>query len=288
MCREQACRTQGLNVPVAVNLSRRVLHDPQLPDAVAQLLARWDVPGANLVVEVTESSLMADPRGAEEYLHLLRAMGVSVSIDDFGTGYSSLASLQDLPVDELKIDHSFVKTMAVEPSSRATVRAIIDLADALRLRVVAEGVEDRATWDLLAGLGCDVAQGYFLSPPIAGAELAAWVADIHPTWLALADSPHVGKTLQERIRGRGALQAARMGTWDWDVIHDVRAWSQETEALHGLAPGTFDQTSTSYRNLVHAQDWPSVASETEASNAEEPGDGRRVSARVAGRQCALD
>ena len=92
-----------------------------------------------------------------------------MSIDDFGTGYSSLASLKNLSVDELKIDQSFVQAMATDASSRAIVRAIIDLADALKLRVVAEGVEDRATWDVLAGLGCDVAQGYFLSRPI-GAE----------------------------------------------------------------------------------------------------------------------
>jgi diguanylate cyclase (GGDEF)-like protein/PAS domain S-box-containing protein len=290
---QQLWRAGGLNLPVAVNLSRRILHDPQLPDAVAQLLTRWDVPGSALVLEITESTLMADPLRARENLSNLRAMGVSVSIDDFGTGYSSLASLQDLPVDELKIDQSFVKSMASNPSSRAIVRAIIDLADALNLRVVAEGVEDRATWDLLAGLGCDVAQGYFLSPAIAAAELEAWVADVRPTWLALADSPHVNETLQERIRVRGsrlaaeeefvgrkhaeaalqisearnrlALQAARMGTWDWDVIRDVRTWSAETEALHGLAPGTFDQTSPGFRSLVHPEDWPAIESEMQES-----------------------
>ena len=132
-------------------------------------------PGA-LVLEITESSLMADPVRAGENLKQLRALGVRMSIDDFGTGYSSLASLKNLSVDELKIDQSFVQAMATDASARAIVRAIIDLADALKLRVVAEGVEDRATWDVLAGLGCDVAQGYFLSRPIAAAELEAWVA----------------------------------------------------------------------------------------------------------------
>jgi diguanylate cyclase len=161
-------RREGIEVPVAVNLSRRILHDPQLPERVAQVLTRWDVAPTTLVLEITESSLMADPTRAGENLSHLRALGVRVSIDDFGTGYSSLASLKNLPVDELKIDRSFVQAMASDASSRAIVRAIIDLADALNLRVVAEGVEDRASWDVLVGLGCDVAQGYFLSRPTCG------------------------------------------------------------------------------------------------------------------------
>ena len=175
---QQAWRALGIDVPVAVNLSRRTLHDPQLPETVAELLTRWDVAPGALVLEITESSLMADPVRAGENLSQLRALGVRMSIDDFGTGYSSLASLKNLPVDELKIDQSFVQAMATDASSRAIVRAIIDLADALELRVVAEGVEDRATWDVLAGLGCDVAQGYFLSRPIAAAEFDAWMAEV--------------------------------------------------------------------------------------------------------------
>ena len=198
-----------------------------------------------------------------------------MSIDDFGTGYSSLASLKNLSVDELKIDQSFVQAMATDASARAIVRAIIDLADALKLRVVAEGVEDRATWDVLAGLGCDVAQGYFLSPPLAAAELEAWVAQVGPSWLEIAAQPRPEDPLQERIRGRGArltaeeefiarkqaeaalraseernrlaLQAAGMGTWDWDVVHDVHTWSAETEALFGLAPGTFEGTFAAFQ-----------------------------------------
>ena len=174
-------------------------------------------------------------------------------------------------VDELKIDRSFVQAMATDASARAIVRAIIDLADALKLRVVAEGVEDRATWDVLVGLGCDVAQGYLPSPPLAAAELEEWIRTDAPLWLEVAASPTAEDPLQERIRGRGArltaeeefiarkqaeaalraseernrlaLQAAGMGTWDSDVVHDVLTWSTETEALHGLAPGTFDGTT---------------------------------------------
>ena len=204
----QAWQATGLDVPVAVNLSRRALHDPELPSMVAELLDRWDVAPGGLVLEITESGLMADPVRAGENVSQLRAQGVRMSIDDFGTGYSSLASLQDLSVDELKIDQSFVQTMATDPSARVIVRVIIDLADALKLRVVAEGVEDRATWDVLVGLGCEVAQGYFLSRPLAADALGEWVAEVSPSWLAIAGSPHLQDTLQERIRGRGARLAA--------------------------------------------------------------------------------
>src|SRR6185295_15318175 len=238
-----------LDVPVAVNLSRRTLQDPQFPEMVAQLLAQFAVPSSALVLEITEGSLMADPLRAAENLRQLRALGVQMSIDDFGTGYSSLDSLKNLSVDELKIDRSFVQAMATDASARAIVRAIIDLAEALKLRVVAEGVEDRAAWDVLAGLGCDVAQGYFLSRPVAAADLEAWIAEVSQSWLSIAERSHVDGALQERIRGRGArltaeeefiarkqaeaalgaseernrlaLQAAGMGTWDVDFVNDV-------------------------------------------------------------------
>ena len=205
---QRAWHAVGLDVPMAVNLSRRMLHDPHLPDTVAQLLARWEVAPGSLVLEITESSLMADPVRATENLTQLRALGVRMSIDDFGTGYSSLASLKNLSVDELKIDQSFVQAMATDASARAIVRAIVDLADALNLRVVAEGVEDRATWDVLAGLGCEVAQGYFLSPPIVAAEFETWVAQVAPAWVEVAQRSRVKDALQERIRGRGARLTA--------------------------------------------------------------------------------
>ena len=126
---------------------------------------------------------MANPPRAREILAQLRARGVQVSIDDFGIGYSSLAYLKNLPVDELKIDRSFVGEMAVDAGSRAIVRAIIDLADVLGLRVVAEGVEDEATLIGLAALGCDVAQGFYFARALPAADLAQW-ADT----LATADS----------------------------------------------------------------------------------------------------
>jgi diguanylate cyclase (GGDEF)-like protein/PAS domain S-box-containing protein len=290
----QAWRRVGIDVPVAVNLSRRTLHDPQLPAMVADALARWDVAAGALVLEITESSLMADPVRAGENLSQLRGLGVRISIDDFGTGYSSLASLKNLSVDELKIDQSFVQAMASDASSRAIVRAIIDLADALKLRVVAEGVEDRATWDVLAGLGCEIAQGYFLSRPLAADTLEAWLVQAGPSWLAMAEGSNgVEDALRERIRGRGArltaeeefiarkqaeaalkaseernrlaLQAAGMGTWDYDVVHDVQTWSVETQALHGLEPGTFEGTFAAFRNAVCPEDWPAFEDEMRAA-----------------------
>jgi EAL domain-containing protein (putative c-di-GMP-specific phosphodiesterase class I) len=191
-------------VPVAVNLSRRTLHDPLLPKTLAELLARRGVPASAVVLEITESSLMADPVCARENLTQLRTLGVRVSIDDFGTGYSSLAALQDLSVDELKIDQSFVQAMATDASARAIVRAIIDLADALKLRVVAEGVEDRATWDVLAGLGCEVAQGYLISRPVAAGDLEAWIPDVGKVWLQVGGQSRQGNALRDRLRERRA------------------------------------------------------------------------------------
>jgi EAL domain-containing protein (putative c-di-GMP-specific phosphodiesterase class I) len=163
-------------VPVAVNLSMRNLHDPELPATIARLLDTWEVPAELLVIEITESTLMAEPTRAMETLTLLRTMGVRISIDDFGTGYSSLAYLKRLPVDELKIDKSFVDQMATDRNDVAIVRSTIGLGHELGLKVTAEGVEDRATWDLLASLGCDTAQGFYVSRPMPAAELTRWLS----------------------------------------------------------------------------------------------------------------
>jgi diguanylate cyclase (GGDEF)-like protein len=165
----------GLDVPVSVNLSMRDLHDPGLPDTVAGLLQEFQIRSGGLRVEITESSLMLDHERALETLTRLRAMGVRISIDDFGTGYSSLAYLKQLPVDELKIDRSFVRDLAVDESDLAIVRSTIDLAHNLGLSVVAEGVEDEPTLDLLRRLGCDTAQGYLFSRALSAGELTPWL-----------------------------------------------------------------------------------------------------------------
>jgi PAS domain S-box-containing protein/diguanylate cyclase (GGDEF)-like protein len=165
---------EGLDIPVAVNLSVHDLEDPELPAQVADLLATCGVSPDRLCVEITESALLTAPERARQILGGLRALGVRTSIDDFGTGYSSLAYLKDLPLDELKIDRSFVKDMANDAGARAIVRAVIDLAHELGLRALAEGVEDRETREVLASLGCDIAQGYYFSPPITADHLMDW------------------------------------------------------------------------------------------------------------------
>ncbi len=153
---------EGQRIIVAINVSARNLHDPLFPGAIANALKEWDVEPGYLKIEITESTLMTDPPRALEILRGLRGMGVGISIDDFGTGYSSLSYLKRLPVDEIKIDKSFVLNMAVDDSDAAIVRSTIGLGHDLGLSVVAEGVENQETLDLLAALGCDVAQGLYL------------------------------------------------------------------------------------------------------------------------------
>nr|WP_239521124.1 bifunctional diguanylate cyclase/phosphodiesterase [Blastococcus saxobsidens] len=176
-----ACRRwhdQGLRLTVSVNLSARSLLDVGLPDRVAELLARHELPADRLELEITESAAMKDPVRALDVLHRLRDLGLELSVDDYGTGHASLAYLSRLPVSTLKIDRSFVQTMELDASDRTIVRSTIDLAHSLGLRVVAEGVETRATWDELAVLGCDAAQGYWLARPLPEAELLGCVAEL--------------------------------------------------------------------------------------------------------------
>jgi diguanylate cyclase (GGDEF)-like protein len=169
-------RAAGHDLGVAVNLSARSLHDADLVEEVARLLRRHGVPAARLTLEVTEGSVMADPTRAIAVLHQLRDLGVRLSVDDFGTGYSSLSYLKRLPVHEVKVDRSFVATLAVGGEDVAIVRAIIDLGRHLGLDVVAEGVEDAASWELLSSMRCDLVQGWHLARPMPTAELLAWVS----------------------------------------------------------------------------------------------------------------
>jgi diguanylate cyclase (GGDEF)-like protein len=172
-CRNWAL--QGLDLCVAVNLSTRNLLDVHLPDTVGELLSRWEVSPSLLELEITESTILADPVRAMQILSRLDEMGVRLAIDDFGTGYSSLAYLKRLPVDELKIDKSFILGMEDSENDAVIVRSTIDLGRNLGLRVVAEGVETSTAWNRLASLGCDIAQGYYLSRPIPAAELTEWI-----------------------------------------------------------------------------------------------------------------
>jgi EAL domain-containing protein (putative c-di-GMP-specific phosphodiesterase class I) len=142
---------------------------------VSLLLRGHDVPPAQLTLEVTESSVMADPARATALLHELRGLGVRLSVDDFGTGYSSLSYLKRLPVDEVKIDRSFVTGLHDRSGDAAIVRAIVDLGRHLGLEVVAEGVEDQETWDLLAEMGCHIVQGWHLGKPMTPGALVPWL-----------------------------------------------------------------------------------------------------------------
>jgi len=168
---------RDLYLGVAVNLSARMLHEPHLAETVASLLREHDVPARRLKLELTESAIMVDPAGALVVLGELHQMGVRLSIDDFGTGYSSLAYLKHLPVDEIKIDRSFVQDMALSGKDLAIVRSTVELARNLGLQVVAEGIEDGETWERLVALGCDLAQGYHISRPLPADALEVWLAE---------------------------------------------------------------------------------------------------------------
>lgn len=170
----------GLNIPVSVNLSARNLHDPHLPAKVASLLRSTRVSSERLELEITESAIMVDPGRALENLNRLSEMGIGISLDDFGTGYSSLGYLKKgylkkLPVNEIKIDRSFVTDMVQNENDAVIVRSTIDLGHNLGCKVVAEGVERRETLERLKALICDAAQGYYISRPIPAADLTRWL-----------------------------------------------------------------------------------------------------------------
>ncbi|GDY30270.1 putative bifunctional diguanylate cyclase/phosphodiesterase [Gandjariella thermophila] len=162
-------------LPVSVNVGAQCLHNRTFPGQVRQVLAEQDVPADMLTLEITESAIIIDPVRAGEVLQELEEIGVRLSIDDFGTGYSSIAYLRSLRVHEMKLDRAFVTDMCSDYGNSAIVRALLDLARNFELQVVAEGVEDRRTWVVLAALGCDLVQGYYLSKPLPPDELDDWL-----------------------------------------------------------------------------------------------------------------
>jgi len=169
----------GYPLDVAVNLSARDLVDSRLLARIEHLIEAWEVPSGALTLEITEAQVMGDAARVAEALQRISGLGVRLSIDDFGTGYSSVPSLQRLPIDEIKIDRSFVSGMASDARDAIVVRSTTELARNLGLRVVAEGVEDAGAWSELARMGCDTGQGYFLGRPVAGDALLRWLAE-HP------------------------------------------------------------------------------------------------------------
>jgi diguanylate cyclase (GGDEF)-like protein len=183
---EQCARwhEQGLHWHVSVNLSASSLMDAQLPREVWQLLESAGVEPRWLMLEMTEDQLMSDPARGQEVIGRLREMGLRVSIDDYGSGYSSMAHLRALTIDELKLDKAFVMELGTDRSLDAIVLSAVHLAHALDLELVAEGVESEIAWDRLRELGCDLAQGYYLSPPIPARQFPQWLSDWTRTWSA--------------------------------------------------------------------------------------------------------
>jgi diguanylate cyclase len=168
---------RGAEVPIAVNVSARTLLDHNFAATVAERLDAADVPSRLLCIELTESAIMSDPDGALAVLNQLHDMGVRLSVDDFGTGYSSMAYLKILPVDELKVDRSFVMEMTTNASDTVLVQSAIDLGHNLGLAVVAEGVEDDMTLTALKTAGADIVQGFYLGRPMTQDLLERWMTD---------------------------------------------------------------------------------------------------------------
>lgn len=171
----QDARNDGIDLRVSVNLSARSLHDPHLPEQIENALKATGAEPHQLTLEITESAIVLDPVRAEETLATLSRMGMWLSIDDFGTGYTSLASIKRLPINEIKIDKSFISGMLSNKSDAMIVRSVIELGHNLGLRVVAEGVETQNMFDTLADLGCDEAQGYFINRPLSCTQIKSWL-----------------------------------------------------------------------------------------------------------------
>ena len=196
----QAWQEDGHDLTVAVNLSPKSALDPALPEKISVLFERCEVSPARIQLELTETAVfnVADPGRVTEALGQLAEMGIVIALDDFGTGYSSLSRLRDLPIHKVKIDQSFVSHMDKRPQDALIVRSVIALAKSLHLRVVAEGVETEPVWRRLSDLGCDVAQGHYLSRPLPPDELITWVRQ----WEELyAEAHRMADELLERRAG---------------------------------------------------------------------------------------
>ncbi|WP_063746606.1 putative bifunctional diguanylate cyclase/phosphodiesterase [Catenuloplanes japonicus] len=173
-------RDEGLPMRAALNVSVRDLHTGDIVDQIEDRLARYGLPADRLQLEITESALMADPRRVLVTLSRLARLGIAIALDDFGTGYSSMQHLRRLPLSEVKIDRSFVLGMVEDGDDAAIVKSMIELAGALGLRVVAEGVEDERTWRMLRAAGCHVAQGWFYGRPMPAEEFGVWLSRYRP------------------------------------------------------------------------------------------------------------
>jgi EAL domain-containing protein (putative c-di-GMP-specific phosphodiesterase class I) len=186
LAQRQRWAEAGLALGIAVNVSVRTLGDPWLPEKIAAALAKAGCPAEALTIEITESQLMADVSRAAGALERISDLGVAVSIDDFGTGFSSLSSLRALPLHEIKIDKSFVLRLDEDDNDAVIVRSTAELGRNLGLRVVAEGVENDRSLDILTEFGVDVAQGYLLSKPLSARDFERWIAGRNRSQAAVA------------------------------------------------------------------------------------------------------
>ncbi len=220
----------GLSVPIAVNVSMRDIHGPNFVASIQEGLEKHGVPAEQRwQLEITERVLLQDPQRAMATLERLDALGVNLSLDDFGTGYSSLVLLRSVPVREIKIDKSFVARLAHDAEDAAIVRSTVDLAHSLGLKVVAEGVEDEITWQRLAELGCDVAQGWLLAKALPAHEATAWL-----NRRALSVPPgQVGRVARAEAQAHAALDdAAELSA---RLRPCVRASARPVATLPGLS-----------------------------------------------------
>lgn len=180
---------KGMFLTMAVNVSTINLKDPELPRKIAALLTAQRLHPKWLEIEITESAVMDDTHATVRVLQELDSMGTRLAIDDYGTGYSSLANIKKLPLDDIKIDKSFVLRMSDNRDDETIVRSTIEMGHGLGLRVVAEGVENQATWDRLSALGCDASQGYFMSRPLPAEKLLQWLVESRWGWAASTAPP---------------------------------------------------------------------------------------------------
>jgi EAL domain-containing protein (putative c-di-GMP-specific phosphodiesterase class I)/DNA-binding NarL/FixJ family response regulator len=171
----KAWARRGFSLTASVNISMHCLEDVSIADRLHDLVKESDCDPRQIILEVTETEVMIDVAKVLNVLARLRLKGFGLSIDDFGTGYSSLQQLSNVPFTELKVDQSFVKDSPTQPRHRTIIEASLDLANKLKLKTVAEGVETRAEWDLLKSLGCQQAQGYFIARPMPGHQIPEWI-----------------------------------------------------------------------------------------------------------------
>lgn len=165
---------------VAINLSAKVLNDPDIVDSISSAMTIWGTDRERLILEITESALMDDMSTSFKTLNELKALGLTISIDDFGTGYSSMSYFKNIPASELKIDQSFIFNMLESKMDRHIVKTVIHMGHGFDLKVVAEGIENKETYDALKDMGCDIAQGYYLARPMPQKEFIEWINNYQP------------------------------------------------------------------------------------------------------------